>query len=97
MIGFIKFLFILFIVVIGLAFHVRNDQLVTLDYYLGSVEVSLSIIVISAMLIGAFLGILTSLGIILPLKREKSRLNKQVKTAEKEVENLRSLPLQDAD
>lgn len=97
MIGFLKFLFIVCIVVIGLAFHVRNDQLVSLDYYLGTIDISLSILVIAAMLVGAVLGIITSLGIILPLKREKSRLNKQVKQAEKEVENLRSLPLQDAD
>lgn len=97
MFGLIKFLFVLLVIVVGLAFHIKNDTIVTLNYYAGTVDVSLSVVVIAALLIGALLGMLTSLGIIIPLRREKSRLNKAVKLAEKEVSNLRSIPLQDAD
>lgn len=97
MIGFLKFLFVFIIVVIGLAFHIKNDTLVTLNYYLGTVDVNLSVVVIGSILIGVLLGVITSLGIIVPLKREKSRLNKAIKTAEQEVSNLRSIPLKDAD
>ncbi len=97
MIGFIKFLFVLIIVAIGLAFHTRNADPVELDYYLGTIDVSLSVIVIASLLIGALLGMFTSLGMIVPLRRERSKLKKSVKTAEQEVSNLRSIPLQDAD
>lgn len=97
MIGFLKFLFVVIIVAIGLAFHVRNDTVVTIDYYLGTIDVSLSVVVIASLLIGAFLGMITSLGIIMPLRRERSKLRKTVKTVEQEVSNLRSIPLKDAD
>jgi len=97
MIGFIKFLFVLVIVAIGLAFHVKNDTMVTINYYLSTVDVSLSVVVIASLLIGALLGMVTSLGMIVPLRRERSKLKKTVKTAEQEVSNLRSIPLQDAD
>ncbi len=97
MIGFIKFLFVVIIVAIGLAFHVKNDIMVTINYYLGTIDVSLSVVVIASLLIGALLGMFTSLGMIVPLRRERSKLKKSVKTAEQEVSNLRSIPLQDAD
>jgi len=97
MIGFLKFLFVLIIVAIGLAFHVRNDTNVTIDYYLGTIDVSLSVVVIASLLIGALLGMITSLGMIVPLRRERSKLRKTIKTAEQEVSNLRSIPLKDAD
>jgi putative membrane protein len=97
MIGFIKFLFVVIIVAIGLAFHVKNDTMVTINYYLGTVDVSLSVVVIASLLIGALLGMITSLGMMVPLRRERSKLKKSVKTAEQEVSNLRSIPLQDAD
>ena len=97
MIGFLKFLFVFIIVVIGLAFHIKNDSLVTLNYYLGTIDVSLSVVVIASVLIGVLLGVITSLGIIVPLRREKSKLKKAIKTAEQEVSNLRSIPLKDAD
>lgn len=97
MIGFIKFIFVAIVVAVGLAFHVKNDTLVTLNYYMGTIDVSLSVVVISSILIGAVLGMLASLTIILPQRREKSRLNKAVKQAEQEASELRALPLQDAD
>ncbi len=97
MLGFLKLLFVIIIVAIGLAFHINNDSPVTLDYYLGTVEISLSVVVITSVLIGAILGLVASLSIIIPLLREKAKLNKAVKTAEKEVSNLRSIPLKDAD
>lgn len=97
MIGFLKLLFVIVIVAIGLAFHTRNSNLVSIDYYLGQVDLSISIIVIGSVLIGAVLGFITSFGLILPLRRERSKLRKSVKTAEQEVSNLRSIPLQDAD
>ena len=97
MIGFLKLIFVIIIVAIGLAFHNRNSDLVTINYYLGEIDLSISIIVIGSILIGALLGFLTSLGIILPLRRERSKLNKALKTTEQEVSNLRSIPLKDAD
>ncbi len=75
----IKYALILLVVLIGLAFHVRNGQQVTVDYYLGSSEIPLSMALAVALLGGAILGVLSGLPAWLKLKRDKAKLNRQLK------------------
>ncbi len=75
----IKYALILLVVLIGLAFHVRNGQLVAVDYYLGSSEIPLSMALAVALFGGAILGVLSGLPAWLKLKRGKAKLNKQLK------------------
>ena len=85
---------ILFIVVLvcGLLFFVKNNQLQAVDYIIGSVELPLSILLLTSLAIGAVLGIIATVPLILRLNHQKSRLEKQVKLSEKEINNLRTLP-----
>jgi len=80
---------------IGLAFHLRNDQLVDLDFYLGSVSLPFSFYVITALCMGALLGGLSMLPRLLWLKRENARLQKRLRVNEKELDNLRVIPVKD--
>lgn len=82
--------------IIGLTFFLRNGQTVAVDYFLGSIELSLSIWLLIVLVIGVLLGWLTSLPVIFKLKRQNSRLSRQVKVTEKEINNLRVLPLKDS-
>ena len=75
----IKYALILLVVLIGLAFHVRNGQLVAVDYYLGSSEIPLSMALAVALLGGAILGVLSGLPAWLKLKRDKAKLTRQLK------------------
>ena len=47
------------------------------------------------MIVGAGLGILASLSIIITSRREVHKLKKSVEMAEKEVVNLRNIPIKD--
>lgn len=80
----------------GLAFYLRNDQLVAVDYFLGNIEMSFSIWLLLILVGGVLLGWLTSLPVIIKLKRQNSRLSRQVKVTEKEINNLRVLPVKDS-
>ena len=80
----------------GLAFYLRNDQLVAVDYFLGNLELSFSIWLLIILVVGVILGWLTSLPLIIKLKRQNSRLSRQVKVTEKEINNLRVLPVKDS-
>ena len=80
----IRFALILLVVLIGLAFHVRNDQLVMVDYYLGNHEIPLSLALAVALLGGAILGVLSGLPSWLKLKRDKARLGRQLRTYQPE-------------
>lgn len=76
-------------------FTLLNSQPVKVNYYFGSYEIDLLIVVVICLVIGAFLGIMAALGKMFSLKQEMSRKEKKIKITEKELENLRSLPLKD--
>ena len=75
----VRIALILLVVVAGLAFHVRNDQLVVVDFYLGNYEIPLSLALAIALLGGAVLGVLSGLPSWLNLKRAKAKLGRQLK------------------
>ena len=90
-----KLIFIIFLLLLGLVFHVKNHQLVTLNYYVGEVQLSFSIIIILAVCVGVLLGILASIPIIIRNKKLNSRLKKEIKHREKEINNYRITPTKD--
>ncbi len=92
----VALLLMLAVVVLGLLFAVLNAGPVELKYYFGAHEFPLSLVVVVAFGVGVLLGIFSSLGIILRLKRDSARLRKEVNLAEKEISNLRNLPLRDS-
>ena len=88
--------FIVFVLVIlGLSFAVLNAQLVTLNYYLGTVPVPLSLALVSCLALGALLGVFVSLGMLVGQKRRVAQLQRKVAMAEQEVNNLRAIPIKD--
>ena len=91
----IGFIFTLIIIVLGLYFGSINAAPVKLDYFWGTTEVALSIALVLSLFAGAILGVLACLSMIIRLRHQVSKLHKAVKAAEKEVVNLRTIPLKD--
>ena len=91
----VKLSIFLFVVLIGLLFHLRNDHWVVIDYYLGTQEFPVSFIIVIALIIGVMLGVLVSLPLHFRLKRENARLLRQVSVSEKEIDALRVIPVKD--
>ncbi|QKT04787.1 DUF1049 domain-containing protein [Ectothiorhodospiraceae bacterium 2226] len=89
------FLVILLVVVFGLTFAVLNAQPVRFDYYFGGGEVPLALLLAVALVVGALLGVLASLGVMLGLRRDLGRMRRRAQVSEKELRNLRALPLKD--
>ena len=79
----------------GLAFYLRNNQLVSFDYFLGQLELPFSVWLLIVLILGVGLGWLTILPVILNLKRQQARLLRQQKVNETEINNLRVLPVKD--
>ena len=78
-----KLIFIIFLLLLGLVFHVVEVQL------------SFSIIIVLAVCVGVLLGILASIPIIIRNKQLNSRLKKEIKHREKEINNYRITPTKD--
>ncbi len=90
-----SYIFILVIVFLGVTFATLNSDLVNINYYIGQKEMPLSLLLSIAFGVGGLLGILVGLWILLKTKMKNFRLKQRLKMAEKEIENLRAIPLQD--
>ncbi len=89
------FWFILF--VLAISFAVLNAEHVALNYYFGTRQVSLPLLMLLVFVIGALLGILVLLPRLIRLKSRHRRLRRRLKKHEEEVQNLRALPIKDDD
>lgn len=89
------FVVILIVILFGLSFSLLNANRVDVDYYFGSVAAPLSLVLVAALIIGAVIGVLTTLGMLLGKQREVHRLRRRVRDSEKELSELRRLPLKE--
>jgi len=91
----LKLVVFLVVAVVGISFAARNASEVQLNYYFGILTAPLSLVVVGAIALGAVLGVLASLGMVLSQKREMAKLRRSMKLTEKELSNLRALPMKD--
>lgn len=84
-------LFLIFLV--ALAFAVINADAVTVNYYIGTLQLPLSMVLVIAFALGAVVGLLVGGVRVLALKRELNRLRRSERIAQQELSNLRSLPI----
>ena len=81
---------------IGILFAGKNATQVQLDYVVGETLVPLSIVMVLTLVFGAVLGIIASIGLILKTRKELSRVKKSAEMAEREIANLRTIPIKDS-
>jgi len=91
----VTYLLLLAIILIGITFAVLNPTIVTMNYYIGRKTLPLSLLLVSVFAFGCLLGLLVAGWFVLKTKIKNYRLAQQLKVAEKEVQNLRAIPLQD--
>jgi putative membrane protein len=91
----LSYILLLVIILLGISFATLNSGTVTLNYYVGHKTMALSLLLVSVFATGCLLGILVGLTIVVKLKLKNYRLKQRIKLAEKEITNLRAIPLQD--
>lgn len=91
----ISFIFLVLIILLGVTFATLNSSIVTVNYYIGHRSLPLSLLLVYVFAIGCILGILVTGWMIIKAKVKIRRLRKRLNLAEKEIENLRAIPLQD--
>ena len=83
------------VALVGLAFHIRNKQDIVLDYFAGTVNVELSLVVVGALVLGTVLGALAMSSVLLGLKSEVRRLKRRQQIAGRELASLRAISAKD--
>jgi len=87
--------FLVVVLVIAVSFSVINAHDVRLNYYLGELDLPLSFLVVAALILGSILGAMAMVKPILRQKLEIAKLRKEIKVNQKEITNLRSLPMKE--
>ncbi|HBC71577.1 MAG TPA: DUF1049 domain-containing protein [Coxiellaceae bacterium] len=89
----LSYLVLLIIMLLGLTFASLNSGIVSFNYYLGTKEIVLSLLLVCVFGAGIFFGLLVAVLLWIKAKRDNMRLKSRLKVIEKEVENLRSIPI----
>lgn len=93
MINLIKLLVALVVLTLGAGFASLNDEQVVLNYYFGSLEAPLSLVILGALGMGLLLGFVAGLTLWAGARRELSSLRRSARLAQEEINNLRAIPL----
>ena len=91
----VTYLFLILLVIFALIFAGLNADLVSVNYYLGTKRLPLSLLIILSFILGGLLGLLTAFITYVKLKYVNRRLRHRLNLVEKELTNLRALPFKD--
>lgn len=86
---------IILTLVVGAVFSARNASMVKMDFIITIVETNLSLAIIIALILGACLGVLASMLWLISAKRECQRLKRKADISQKELINLRAIPIRE--
>ena len=88
---------ILFVILflLGISFAILNADAVSFNYYVGESQLPLSLLLMAALFLGALLSTLLNALRLVRLRSTVNQCQKRLALAEKEVANLRAIPLKD--
>jgi lipopolysaccharide assembly protein A len=83
------------LIIIGVSFAALNATSVQVNFYFKNVSMPISVLMTIMLGVGILIGFLLFIFRYWRLKVECRKMKSQVKLTEKEIKNLRSIPLQD--
>jgi putative membrane protein len=91
----VSYFFLLVIVLFGLAFAALNSESVTINYYFDQSTLPLSLLLVIVLAFGCLVGMVAGIWLLIKAKMLNYRLSQRLNMAQKEIDNLRAIPLQD--
>ncbi len=88
-------LFYLVLILIGVSFAALNAQSVQVNLYFTTLNMPISVLMTVMLGVGMILGFFVFLRRYLRFKAEHRRIKNQLRLTEKEIKNLRAIPLKD--
>jgi uncharacterized membrane protein YciS (DUF1049 family) len=87
------YIVLLLVLILGITFAYLNADGVIVNYYIGEKQVPLSLLLLLTLGIGLLIGVLSMVIPLIKLKHKNVKIQKKLKQAQKEVENLRAIPV----
>lgn len=91
----ITLVFYLLLIIIGVSFAALNAATVQVNFYVKTLSMPISVLMTMMLGFGILIGFILVIGRYWRLKIECRKMRSQLTLSEKEIKNLRSIPLQD--
>ncbi len=88
-------IFYILLILLGVSFAVLNASSVPVNFYFDTISMPVSVLMTLMLGVGILFGFLLFITRYWRLKIEYRKIKNQLKLTEKEIKNLRSIPLQD--
>ena len=87
--------FILLLAIITSVLTRLNLDAVTFNYYFGTLQLSLALLLFFALVSGTLLGFIFTIALAISTRAERRRLRRTLQLREQEIRNLRNIPIKD--
>ena len=87
--------FYILLIIVGVSFAALNASSVQVNFYFKTASMPVSVLMTIMLGVGIFIGFLLFVSRYWRIKNECRKIRNQLKLTEKEIKNLRSIPLQD--
>ena len=91
----IRFLLGIVIALLGAAFAYLNPAEVGVNYYFGTLQLPLGVLILGLLGTGIVIGALASLLPLVRARRETQRAQRRADVTDRELQNLRTMPVKD--
>lgn len=83
------------LIVVGISFAALNAALVQVNFYFSTLNMPVSVLIFATLILGMSIGCMLCLCKYWRLKALHRKVKNQLQLTEKEIKNLRAIPLQD--
>ncbi|RUR12185.1 LapA family protein [Legionella sp. km772] len=87
--------FYILLIIVGVSFAALNAASVEVNFYIKTISMPISVLMTIMLGLGVLIGFLLFISRYWRIKIECRKMKNQLKLTEKEIKNLRSIPLQD--
>lgn len=91
----VMIIFYLFLILVGVSFAGLNAESIDINFYFSRLHIPISVLIILMLALGSVIGFFLFFFRYWRLRAEHRRMKNQLKMMEKEIKNLRAIPLQD--
>lgn len=85
----------IFLIVLGVSFAVLNANTVTINLFAIHLSMPISLVIVSSIALGCAIGVLLMMAKLISTKRDLKQAYAHLKIIEKEINNLRVMPVKD--
>ena len=95
MTGLLQLLLLMLILILAAAFAALNEQMINMNYFIGSMETSLTFVIMVCFILGMLFSFLIIVTYIIRLRWQHRRMERALKLKDQELNNLRAMPVKD--